>query len=132
MLLPIKPICDPKKIRKNGTSIIFIQYCKSAEEKTLLNTEIAIPPQCWNRKVNRISNNLPANFGSAEQLNKELQRQIRLAENIISFALLHKRTNPVKFVKAIYHPQFNMAGLEKAAKENPDSNSKTNRDFFSA
>jgi len=43
MLLPIKAICDRKKIRKDGTCLVFIQYCYSAERKTLLNTEIAIP-----------------------------------------------------------------------------------------
>jgi hypothetical protein len=44
MLLPIKLICPKNKVRKDGTSIIFIQYCGSDNKKTLLNTEIAIPP----------------------------------------------------------------------------------------
>jgi hypothetical protein len=33
MLLPIRPICNRKKIRKDGTSLIQIQYCFSAEKK---------------------------------------------------------------------------------------------------
>ena len=42
MLLPIKPICSASKIRRDGTSLIFIQYCLNTENKTLLNTEIGI------------------------------------------------------------------------------------------
>ncbi len=82
MLLPIKPICSASKMRRDGTSLIFIQYCESAENKTLLNTAIAIPPNYWNKKPNRISDTLPKGFGKADELNKELQRQIRL---LISF-----------------------------------------------
>ena len=87
MLLPIKPICSANKIRRDGTSLIFIQYCMSAENKTLLNTGITIPPRYWNKKLNRISDNLPVEVGIPSELNKELQRQIRLAEDIISFAI---------------------------------------------
>src|SRR3569833_1180308 len=43
MLLPIKPICQRKDMRKDGTSLIFIQYCCNSDNRTLLNTEIAIP-----------------------------------------------------------------------------------------
>jgi hypothetical protein len=87
MLLPIKPICSASKIRRDGTSLIFIQYCMSADNKTLLNTEITIPPRFWNKKLNRVSDNLPPEVSEAVELNKELQRQIRLAEDIISFAI---------------------------------------------
>ena len=51
MLLPIKPICSPRKIRRDGTSQIFLQYCYSATNRTLLNTGINIPPDCWNNKL---------------------------------------------------------------------------------
>jgi hypothetical protein len=44
MLLPIKPICERKDISRDGTSLVYIQYCYSSEKRTLLNTEIAIPP----------------------------------------------------------------------------------------
>ncbi len=44
MLLPVKPICERKFVRRNGTSLIYLQYCFSADKRTLLNTEIAIPP----------------------------------------------------------------------------------------
>ena len=87
MLLPIKPICSAAKIRRDGTSLIFIQYCFSADNKTLLNTDIAIPPNFWHKKLNYILDDLLAKYGKAANLNRELQGQIRLAEDIISFGL---------------------------------------------
>jgi hypothetical protein len=55
MLLPIRLICPTKKVRKDGTSLIFIQYCYNATSKTLLNTGIAIPTKYWQRKHRRVS-----------------------------------------------------------------------------
>ena len=46
MLLPVKPICERKFVRRDGTSLIYIQYCFSAEKRTLLNTEITVPSAC--------------------------------------------------------------------------------------
>ena len=60
---PIKLILKKGAVRKDGTSLIFIQYCYSAEERALLNTGIAIPANFWNKKTCRISNNLPHEFG---------------------------------------------------------------------
>jgi site-specific recombinase XerD len=130
MLLPIKPICSASKMRRDGTSLIFIQYCESAENKTLLNTEIAIPPTCWNKKLTRIADALPKGFGKADELNKELQRQIRLAEDIISYALTKKFPDPVEFAKNTFTPDFDLNQLEKAAKENKAAKPKVNKDFF--
>jgi len=130
MLLPIKPICSASKIRRDGTSLIFIQYCMSADNKTLLNTEITIPPRFWNKKLNRVSDNLPIEVGKAVELNKELQRQIRLAEDIISFAIDRKMNDPVKFAKATFKLDFDISQLEKVAKNKPEGQPKINRDFF--
>ncbi len=121
MLLPIKPICSASKMRRDGTSLIFIQYCESADNKTLLNTEIAIPPNFWHKKLERISDNLPIEFGLADNLNKDLQRQIRLAEDIISFALGKKIADPAQFVKSTFKPNYNINELEREAKENKAS-----------
>jgi hypothetical protein len=44
MLLPIKPICERKFLRGDRTSRIYIQYCYSSVKRSLLNTEISIPP----------------------------------------------------------------------------------------
>jgi site-specific recombinase XerD len=113
MLLPIKPICNAAKVRRDGTSLIFIQYCFNSDNKTLLNTEIAIPPNYWHKKLNRIVEDLPSQYGKAGDLNKELQRQIRLAEDIIHFALECKLKNPVSFVKKSFAPHFDIDSLKK-------------------
>ena len=68
MLLPLKPICPASKVRRDCTSIIFLQYCKSENEKTLLNTEIAIPPKYWNKKLSRVIDDLPVEYGVLKSL----------------------------------------------------------------
>ena len=109
MLLPIKPICDKNKIRKDGTSLIFIQYCFSAESKTLLNTELAIPPNYWHKKLNRVRDDIPPNFGVAVNLNNEINRQMQLAEDIISHALKSPGGDVVAFVKETFNPHFDVS-----------------------
>jgi len=99
MLLPIKPICERKDMRRDGTSLIYIQYCYSAEKRTLLNTEIAIPPLYWNKKRLGISNDLPEIYGNALHLNEEINRMIRLAQDLVSFALKNKIEDRGQFVK---------------------------------
>lgn len=130
MLLPLKAICNGTKARRDGTSLIFFQYCLNADNKTLLNTEIAIPANYWHKKHMRVSENLPIEFGNAEKLNKELQRQMRLAEDIISFAIDKKMTNPVKFAKDTFTPHFDICLLEKVAEEKVSKNPRLNLDFF--
>lgn len=130
MLLPTKPICSATKMRRDGTSLIFIQYCLNAENKTLLNTEICIPPEYWHKKYGRISGNLPLRHGKSDELNKELQRQIRLVEDIITFAIDRGLEDPVKFAKATFHPHFDLSKLDKAIKEKPEDTQKVNKDFF--
>ena len=87
MLLPIKPVCRKADMRKDGTSIIFIQYCFTAEKRTLLDTGIAIPPVFWSKKKTRISDDLPSVFGDADLLNEQLQKSIRIAEDIVTYAI---------------------------------------------
>ncbi len=127
MLLPIRPVCNSSKVRRDGTSLIFIQYCFSSENKTLLNTGIAIPPNYWHKKLNRIAEDIPMQFGKAGDLNKELQRQIRLAEDIISFALENKVKDPVAFARKTFAPDFDFSSLKKNKIDEPDKNE--NLDF---
>ena len=68
--------------------------------------------------------------GKSEELNKELQRQIRLAEDIISYALTDKIPVPVQFAKLTFNPDFKISELEKAVKENVLVKPKVNKDFF--
>lgn len=102
MYLPLKPVCI--RPRKDGTSLIHLQYCYNNEQKTLLDTKISIPVDCWDKKNLCITQNLPPSFGDSKKLNKSLQEQIRLAENVIAFA----RQKGVKeigiFTKEYYSP----------------------------
>lgn len=111
MLLPVKPICERKFVRRDGTSVIYIQYCFSAEKRTLLNTQIAIPPAYWNKKRLGIATNLPQEFGKAQHLNDELNRMFRIVEYLVSFALKNKIADPVSFVKKIFTPHLNTENL---------------------
>ena len=115
MLLPIKPICERKDMRRDGTSVIYIQYCYSAEKRTLLNTQIAIPPEYWNKRRLCISNDLPEIFGNARHLNSELNRMLRLTEDIIYFAIETKIEDRAKFVKETFKPHFNFDNLQGKA-----------------
>jgi hypothetical protein len=130
MLLPIRPICSKNKVRKDGTSLIFIQSCFTSDSTTLLNTELAIPSKYWNRKLLRVPDDLPKEYGDYKEINKELQRQIRLAEDIISFALDHRFSDPVEFVKKTFRPDFALEDLKKTKKEIKPQQPKVNLDFF--
>jgi site-specific recombinase XerD len=117
MLLPIKPICKKALIRRDGTSIVFIQYCHSLEKRTLLNSGIAIPPNFWNLKRLRINADLPECYGNADNLNEQLQDSIRIAEDILNYALKKKIADPLTFLKNTFCPGFDLASLEEKAKE---------------
>jgi hypothetical protein len=128
MLIPIKPVCKKALMRRDGTSIIFIQYCHSLEKRTLLNTGIAIPPNYWNLKRLRINPDLPACYGNAELLNDQLQGSIRIAEDILTFAAKKKLPDPLAFLKRTYKPGFDLSLLEEKAKETDQP--KINLDVF--
>jgi integrase len=106
MLLPLKAICDPKKTRRDGTSLIYLQYCFSSEHRTLLNTEIAIPPAYWNRKKSCIVKGLPEQYGTPSHLNAELTRIIRVAEDLIAYAERMQVPDLGVFVKSAFKPNL--------------------------
>lgn len=130
MLLPIKLICPKNKVRRDGTGVIFIQYCGAGDKKTLLNTEIAIPPNYWNRKYLRVSADLPENYGNAANLNQQLADLLRKAEDIISHAVKKKISDVLSFVKKTFHPGFDTATLEEKVVQAAALDPKTNLDLF--
>jgi hypothetical protein len=77
-------------MRKDGTSIIFLQYCYSIDKRTLLNTGISIPPSLWNRKKLRIDDSQPENNGNVADLNQRLQTCIRIAQDMLTYAMKEK------------------------------------------
>lgn len=114
-MFPVKPVCKKKFVRRDGTNIIFIQYCHSIDRRTLLNSGIAIPPACWNLKRQRIDDNLPEIYGTATVLNERLQEAIRAAQDILNFAVKEKVTDPLFFLKATFKPDSNPATLTQKA-----------------
>jgi hypothetical protein len=122
-------------MRQNGTSIIFLQYCQGPDRKTLLNTEIAIPPKFWNKKLNRVTDDLPTEYGTAKSVNLEIHRLFRMAEDIIKFAIRLENLDPVNFVRQTFSPDFDISrlGLEKPridVKLKSEKIDKVNLDFF--
>ena len=112
MLLPLKPICPSNKIRKDGTSLIFLQYCKSEADKTLLNTELSIPPKYWHKKLQRVTEDLPSKYGDHKQINSELNRMFRIAEDIATHAIQNDVVDTVQFLKQTFKPDFDVANLK--------------------
>lgn len=130
MLLPISLICAPKKLRRDGTSLVFIQYCLNESNKTLLNTGIAIPPNFWNKKLKRVADKLPEQFGKTEEPNSELKKQLRLAEDIITYAISRDMVDPVRFVKERFKPDFDISSLEEVALAEPEKSQRSARISF--
>ncbi len=127
MQLPLKLICESRFARKDGTSLIYVQYCYCPEKRTLLNTEIAIPSNYWNEVKLQISEKLPISFGKYVELNKELRRIMRIAEDIVCFAIEKKILNPGIFVKKTFSPHFDISNLKKeSALEIEESKSNLN------
>lgn len=133
MLLPLKPVCEQKDIRNNGTSLIYIQYCYSRKHRTNLNTEIAIPPQYWNKKKLSVKDTLPITWGNWEHLNTELKRMMRLVEDLVDLADKKNISNKGRFVKDLFTPSLNLEELgnnDKKLKELAGEASAINLDIY--
>lgn len=104
---PIKLIIKKGALRKDGTALIFIQYCRSADQRILLSTDIPIPPFYWNKKTTRISENLPKVYGDVIDLQRILTEKLRKAEDMVEYALKKKNECPVKFLKLNFHLSAN-------------------------
>ena len=127
MLLPIKAIIS-KKVRKDGTSIIFFQYCFSSTNRVLLNTEIAIPTTYWNAKRQCISKSLPPDFGNYDCLNNEITRMKRNIENLIDQGLNLDAPNIGTYVKSLFKPDMDIEAV--ALLPIPKAPTKKEPDFF--
>jgi hypothetical protein len=95
-----------------------------------LNTDIAIPPDHWDRSKQSIKASLPEEYGDVEVLNESLTRMFRCTEDIVSFAMKRKIDEPIEFVRQMFHPEINPVKLPQLLKEYDSGNEKTNLDFF--
>jgi Phage integrase SAM-like domain/Arm DNA-binding domain len=96
---PVKLIIKKGAVRKDGTAVIFLQYCHNSEQRILLNTDVVIPPQYWNKRLERITETLPVKFGNVDKLQTTLTQKLRKAEDMVGYALKQKKTCPMKFLK---------------------------------
>jgi len=111
MLVPNKAIIG-KKPRKDGKHVIYFQYCYSSTNRVLLNSEIAVPYDCWNKKRQQVSKSLPIENGNAEDLNTELLRMRKVVERLIELAGHQETINPGQFVKERFGPQLELKELD--------------------
>ena len=114
MRLPVKPIRG--KIRSDGTSLIYFQYCYNWDPdlKTLLNTGIEIPAGCWDKQKECINADLPREYGTCDKLNEELDRQLRLVQDLIKLAKQQGVAEIGTYVKEKFSPTLNLAALALA------------------
>src|SRR5688500_5006353 len=98
MLLPIKAICKTNRVRRDGASVIYIQYCQDSNKRTLLNTGVAVPPKYWHPKRQFILNDMPDVFGKADKLNDELRILMRRTEDLVSFTFKKGIDDPISFL----------------------------------
>jgi site-specific recombinase XerD len=103
MRQPIKLIVRKGKVRNDGTALISLQYCYSAEQRVVLSTGIGIPLQYWNRKTGRISKDLPLVYGDVQVLETGITEKLRKAEDMVTYALMQRNTCPMKFLKENFH-----------------------------
>src|SRR5690348_47374 len=131
MFLPIKPVLD-RRPRKDGTAVICIQYCYSSDRRTLLPTDLSLPPRYWNKRLLRISPELPPEYGQAEQMNTRLQKMVRAAEDFVN-AALQRDLDPIPFLKKNWTSSLASSDLSEKADRMAklvDDKPSPNLDFF--
>ena len=114
MLLPLKAIIS-KHPRRDGKFVIYFQYCYSATNRVLLNTEIAIPILFWSAKRQSISKQLPPELGDYEQLNASIERIKKIIEAIIEHGRSRGEPNLGAYVKGIFTPNFKIESLKSSS-----------------
>lgn len=117
MRQPIKLVIKKGDVHKNGTNLIYVQYCFSSQKRLLLSTDISIPAAYWNEKTCSILASLPAQYGDPKSLQANLRQKYRLAEQIVDYAL-HDNTDPVRFLKR----RFKEGGVHYDQPVNYDNN----------
>jgi Phage integrase SAM-like domain len=73
---------------------------------------------------------LPEVYGKSTEINCEIYRQHRLAEDILQFAISKKLADPVSFLKATFTPEFKPEKLADLALPGGLQVEKINLDFF--
>lgn len=101
-------------MRKEGTSVVYIQYCFSSQRRTLLNTHIAIPPAFWDQHNCCIKDDLPDTYGDVIFYNKEIKRLYRLAEDLLDCATSEQIEDKLSFIKQHFATNVNFDVVRNA------------------
>lgn len=106
MHLPIKLTIKKNKVRKDGTTLIFLQYCYSATKRIRIGSGIGIPENYWNRKTSSIVDSLPSEYGNRKKLEAELREKLRRAENLLTLHYIAPTLVLCNFSKRILSSQM--------------------------
>src|SRR5438445_13844475 len=98
MRQPIKLVIKKGKVHKDGTNLIFLQYCFSAQKRVLISTDISIPGNYWNSRTSSISHKLPVEYGDVDSMETTLREKLRKAENMVDYAIKRTHTCPMRFL----------------------------------
>jgi len=133
-MLPIKPIYKAGRTRKDGTNLIFIQYCLNSDKRILLNTEIALPVKYWNKKTLRISESLPSSYGNSTDLNNQIKNLIRKTEDLVELGINLKIENLIMFLKEHFDVSTDFQSIklkiQSAIKETEIHDPRKNLDLY--
>jgi hypothetical protein len=88
------------------------------------------PSVYWNPTQGIITPGLPEEFGNAADLNVQIQKMIRVAEDLVIFAEKNEPEDVGTFVKNSFHPNFKVGSLDEKQKQPDGSNRKKNLDLF--
>ena len=126
---PIKLIIKKGSVRKDGTALIFLQYCHTAERRILLSTDVPIPPNYWNKKTERIADNLPSTYGNANELQLNITAKLRKAEDMVAYAVNKRGTCPMQFLKENFFLKTNWK-LEQMSCDEKNLDIYSNIDYY--
>ncbi len=115
-MLPVKPIFKTGRTRKDGTNLLFIQYCYNSDKRVLLNTGITIPTRYWNKKTLSISESLPLCYGNSTELNTQIRNLIRKTEDIIDLGIKQKADDLIQFLKQNFNVDTDFKSIESKIK----------------
>lgn len=111
MRIPIKALCEEKRKRSDGKALIYLQYFHDGEHRIFLNTELAVPPEFWDKRRQCVKDTLPKSFGNPASINKEVHRQLTLAADLIVYAKDQGLSEIGAFVKEKFSPTLVMEEL---------------------
>jgi hypothetical protein len=108
MRIPIKALCEQKRVKSDGTSWIFFQYFHDGVRRVFLNTQLSIPPAHWDRQRECIKSSLPSEYGDHIQLNQDVNHQLRHASDPILLAKDQKIADLGTYIKESFSPTLNL------------------------